>query len=132
MLKLVNEYRAQKGLKKLAYDAGWKTEYADRLTKDIMCKKNVLQHGCSSPEVVCLQDADTSAKEIVQTFKDSPPHNAILLDEESLYFACSVYSDTSKDTAFVVIIFHRWWTFEEVPKVSKESIDTWFDNGGHY
>ncbi|MDM0610890.1 CAP domain-containing protein [Clostridium perfringens] len=99
---LFNQYRQENGLNVLNWSgkyATWTKQHAEEMAQKESAFHKLYPEG---GQVTGLNGASMTASKILQQFKNSPAHDANLLDDELTEGACAVYKDSNGVYYFVI------------------------------
>ncbi|XZI49774.1 CAP domain-containing protein (plasmid) [Clostridium perfringens] len=97
-----NSYRKSKGLNTLNWSnkyANWTKEHAKEMAEKKSAFHKLYPEG---GQVTGLNGANMTASKILEQFKNSPAHDANLLDNELTEGACAIYKDSNGVYYFVI------------------------------
>ena len=99
---LFNQYRQENGLNALTWSNkynGWVKQHTEEMAQKESAFHKLYPEG---GQVTGLNGASMTASKILQQFKNSPAHDANLLDNELTEGACAVYKDSNGVYYFVI------------------------------
>lgn len=99
---LFNQYRQENGLNALTWSNkynGWVKQHTEEMAQKESAFHKLYPEG---GQVTGLNGASMTASKILQQFKNSPAHDANLLDDELTEGACAVYKDSNGVYYFVI------------------------------